>query len=161
MFEKGKELVHLLENNKKTISTMESCTGGGLANYLTNVEGSSKVLQFSAVTYSNEFKVKMGVDKEIIDKYTVYSMETAHSMSKAISLYSNSDYGIGITGQLNCVDVMNPVDDKNKVFISIYDKDKNIFYEDVVEVHEFVRSKNKETVISTVVDLLLDLLKNN
>lgn len=72
-----KEIVELLKQNKKTISTMESCTGGGVANSITNIEGASEILKFSAVTYSNEFKIKMGVDKNIIDKYTVYSIETA------------------------------------------------------------------------------------
>ena len=158
MFEKGKELVHLLENSKKTISTMESCTGGGFVNFITNVEGSSRVLQFSAVTYSNLFKIKMGVDENIINKYTVYSMETANSMSKAISCFSDSDYGVGITGQLNCVDIMNPVQEKNKIFISVYDRTRDTFYQRTVEVHEFVRSKNKETVILETVDLLLEIL---
>ena len=61
-------LVKMLIENKKTVSTMESCTGGGLANAITNVPGASEVLQFSAVTYSNDFKIKMGVNSEVIDK---------------------------------------------------------------------------------------------
>ena len=56
---------------------MESCTGGGMANAITNIAGSSDVLKFSAVTYSNEFKIKMGVNKSTIDKFSVYSMEVA------------------------------------------------------------------------------------
>ena len=63
-----KELVKLLSLNHKNISVMESCTGGGVANAITNIEGASEVLKFSAVTYSNEFKIKQGVDKNIIDK---------------------------------------------------------------------------------------------
>ena len=69
------EVVKRLIDKNKTISTMESCTGGGVANAITNVEGASEVLKFSAVTYSNEFKIKMGVSKDVIDKYSVYSME--------------------------------------------------------------------------------------
>ena len=67
-----KELVEKLLDLGKTISTMESCTGGGVANAITNIAGASEVLKFSAVTYSNEFKIKMGVSSEIIDKYSVY-----------------------------------------------------------------------------------------
>ena len=77
-----KKLVEELIKNKKTISTMESCTGGGVANAITNIEGASEVLKFSAVTYSNEYKIKMGVSSDVIDEYSVYSMETAHEMSK-------------------------------------------------------------------------------
>lgn len=75
---------------------MESCTGGGLANEITNIEGSSKVIKLSAVTYFSEFKIKMGVSKKVIDKYSVYSVKTANEISKNISKYANSTYGVGI-----------------------------------------------------------------
>ena len=80
------EVVKRLIDKNKTISTMESCTGGGVANAITNVEGASEVLKFNAVTYSNEFKIKMGVSSSVIDKYSVYSAETAMEMSKNIFL---------------------------------------------------------------------------
>ena len=79
---------YLIENNKK-ISAMESCTGGEIASTITNIEGASNVFEFSAVTYSNEYKMKMGVNKEVINKYSVYSIETANEMSKTISKYTN------------------------------------------------------------------------
>ena len=80
-----KEIIHILQERRETIATMESCTGGGVANAITNCEGASEILKFSAVTYSNEYKIKMGVSSEVIDKYTVYSMETADEMSKNIT----------------------------------------------------------------------------
>ena len=58
-----KEIVERLISENKTIATMESCTGGNLVNEITNIDGSSNVLKFSAITYSNEYKIKMGVDK--------------------------------------------------------------------------------------------------
>ena len=67
-----KKLIEL----KKTISTMESCSGGALANAITNIPDASKIFRFGAVTYSNEYKIKMGVSKDIIDTYSVYSKET-------------------------------------------------------------------------------------
>ena len=91
-------IVNKLINNNKTISTMESCTGGLLASSLTDIEGASEVIKFSAVTYSNEFKIKMGVSEKVINTYSVYSIETAIEMSKNISSFTNSNYGIGITG---------------------------------------------------------------
>ena len=54
-----REIIKILTEKNKTISTMESCTGGGVANAITNIEGASEVLKFSAVTYSNEYKIKM------------------------------------------------------------------------------------------------------
>ena len=99
------KVVELLIKNNKTISTMESCTGGALVNAITNIPGASEVLKFSAITYSNEYKIKLGVDSKIIDKYTVYSIETADEMSKVISNYTNSNYGVGITGKLSRPDI--------------------------------------------------------
>ena len=154
-----KELVELLIKNNKTISTMESCTGGGVVNAITNIEGASNVLKFSAVTYSNEFKIKMGVDKNIIDKYTVYSMETAHEMSKNIVLYTNSDYGIGITGQINKVDLENRTDDCDKVYISIYDKVNDKFYDKKIRAVNKSRKENKELIINEIKDLMISILR--
>ena len=56
-------LIKELTDMNKTISTMESCTGGALVNEITNIPGASEVIMFSAVTYSNEYKIKMGVKK--------------------------------------------------------------------------------------------------
>ena len=156
-----KEVVELLIKEKKTISTMESCTGGGVVNEITSVEGASEILKFSAVTYSNEFKIKMGVSEDITDKYSVYSRETADEMSKNISLFTNSNYGIGVTGKLNRVDINNPYGEDNIVYISIYDKENNLYLNEKVEAIKATRKENKELVIEKVKELLLKLLKNN
>ncbi len=155
-----KEVVDLLINKKKTISTMESCTGGGVADKITSIEGASEILKFSAVTYSNEFKIKMGVSEEVINKYSVYSMETAIEMSKNISNFTNSDYGVGITGKLNRVDINNPYGEDNVVFISIYDKENNNFINTKVEATALTRTENKLLVIEKIKELLLELLNN-
>ena len=159
MLEEYREIVKLLSKAKKTIATMESCTGGGVVNCITDIEGASEVLRISIVTYSNDAKVKMGVDKEVIDRYTVYSFEVADQMSYQISQFANSDYGIGITGMLNCIDPNNSNPNKrNLVYISIYDRKNNRFYQECIQVHEFVREKNKKTVIEKVGKMLLSLL---
>lgn len=153
-----KEIINRLKENNKTISTMESCTGGGVANAITNIPGASEVLKFSAVTYSNEYKKKMGVSSEVIDKYSVYSIETAREMSKNISIFSNSNYGIGITGKLKNVDINNMYGLDDKVYISIYDKDKDIFYDYDLVVTKDSREENKNMVIDLVIEKLLEIL---
>lgn len=152
-------LVEKLIKNNKTISAMESCTGGGFANAITNVSGSSQILKYSAVTYSNEFKIKMGVSKDIIDKHSVYSMETANEMSFNISKFTNSDYGIGITGKLNEVDINNSYGDDNIVFISIYDSKIGKFYNKKVKATMTFRKENKELVIKKIVEKLLEIIE--
>lgn len=147
MEEKLTKLITNLTNQNKTISTMESCTGGALASAITNIEGSSEILKFSAVTYSNEYKIKMGVPKQTIDKYTVYSKQTSEAMAKAISNFTNSNYGIGITGKLNRVDIHNLNGNDNEVFISIYNKDIDTFDSFSIIVNKKSRKENKEDVI--------------
>lgn len=156
-----KEIVDLLKQNNKTISTMESCTGGGVANAITNIEGASEILKFSAVTYSNEFKIKMGVDKNIIDEYTVYSMETAQEMSKNITNFTNSNYGVGITGQINRQDPNNITEENNKIYISIYDKYNNKYHNEIIEAINASRSDNKEIIINKIVKMLKDIIKSD
>ncbi len=137
---------------------MESCTGGGVVNAITNIEGASEVLKFSAITYSNEFKIKMGINPDVIDKYTVYSMETAVEMSKNISEFTNSNIGVGITGQLNKYDPYNKTSEKNIVYISIYDKDNNNFINMKIKVTNNSRWKNKEIIINEIIHKLKNML---
>ena len=100
----------------------------------------------------------MGVSKEVIDTYTVYSMETAKEMSKNISRFANSDYGVGITGMLNCSDPANPSKNPNKVYISVYDKENDTYYNDSVEVFSSNRIENKNAVIEKVMEILISIL---
>ena len=153
-----KQIVEKLKEKNKTISTMESCTGGGVANSITNIEGASEVLMFSAVTYSNEYKIKMGVSSDIINKYSVYSTETAREMSKNISLFSNSNYGIGVTGKLNRADINNLYGSDNTVYISIYDKDNDKYYDHDIIVEEKSRKENKDIVINYIREKLIEIL---
>ena len=153
-----KEIIEELTKKYQTISTMESCTGGGVANAITNIEGASEVFQFGAVTYSNDYKIKMGVSPKTLEKYTVYSEETAKEMSKTIATYTNSDYGIGITGKLNRVDKNNPFGKDNIVFISIYEKGKDKYYTKIVKADQPSRKENKEKVIQTIIKLLKEIV---
>lgn len=152
------EVIQKLTKLNKTISTMESCTGGFLASSITNIEGSSAVFKFGAVTYSNEYKIKMGVDKNIIDTYSVYSMQTANEMSKKISMFTSSDFGVGITGKLNKKDPNNLYGDDNKVYISVYDRKNDTFYNKEVTVNSFDRKENKDYVLNEVFSLIYGLL---
>ncbi len=148
-----KEVVNYLIENNLTISTMESCTGGGLANAITNIPDASKVFSFSAVTYSNEAKIKMGVDSKIIDEHSVYSIEVAKEMSKKISKYTDSIFGVGITGKFNKVDTNNPYGKDNVVYISLFDKRDNSYFVKEVEVIKIKRSDNKNEVIDAFIEM--------
>lgn len=118
------KLINLLKNKNKTISCMESCTGGLFASELTNINGASDVFKLGLVTYSNQYKEYFGVSKETIQKYTVYSNQVSSEMAKRILDIAKADFGIGITGQLGIKDLNNNSNDINTVYISICNKDK-------------------------------------
>ncbi len=155
-----KKIIKMLKNKNKTISTMESCTGGLVASSITDISDASMVLKFSAVTYSNEFKIKMGVDKKLIEKYTVYSIEVAHDMAKNISLFANSNYGIGVTGKINKPDLNNYSDSDDNIYVSIYDKDNDIYYDNVLKTIAKSRIKNKKYIVKETEKMLLSILSN-
>ena len=156
------KVVEILKEKGKTIATMESCTGGGVANAITNIEGASEVFRFGAVTYSNEYKIKMGVNSKIIEEYSVYSIETAMEMSKNISKFANADFGIGITGKINREDANNKFGDNNKIFISIYEVEKDKYFNFELKSNSNLdRAENKEIIIKEVTNKLTKVLCGN
>lgn len=82
-----------------TISTAESCTGGLLANRLTNVPGSSKVFHRGFVTYSNESKSDLlGVSQTLLSEHGAVSDPVARAMAEGALQSANSDFSLALTG---------------------------------------------------------------
>lgn len=95
-----KTLVELLLKNNMTISFAESCTGGMLASTLINVSGSTNVINESYVTYSEEAKMRiLGVSKETLNKYTVYSSEVAEEMAEGLKKVTHANVCASVTGK--------------------------------------------------------------
>lgn len=90
-----------------TISTMESATSGQIASLITDTEGASATFRGSLVAYSNEVKINCGVSGDIIEKYSVYSEETALEMAKVCRNKFNTNIGIGVTGTMGNLDPNN------------------------------------------------------
>lgn len=153
-----KEIIKILTKRKETISTMESCTGGMVANEITNIPGASEVFQLGIVSYSNHMKEKYGMDSKIIDQYTVYSMEVAKEMARLATINGESDYGVGITGTLNRQDPNNPTDKMNMVYFAIYDQKEDIYIEQTMSVSSFDRVENKKMIMRLLVMRLKDYL---
>lgn len=153
-----KEIVELLIQRKETISTMESCTGGMVANEITNIPGASEIFQLGIVSYSNYMKEKYGMDPSIIEKYTVYSMEVAREMARLATVNGESDYGVGITGTLNRQDPNNPTDKMNMVYFAIYDKKEDRYLEQTLSVSSLDRVENKGLVMRLIVMKLKECL---
>ena len=89
----------LLSENGKTLSLAESCTGGLIAQRLTDVPGASAYFIEGAVAYANEAKIKtLNVPKELIEKYGAVSAEVAEAMAKGVREKAETDYAISVTG---------------------------------------------------------------
>lgn len=83
----------------RTIATAESCTGGLVAAALTEVPGSSAVLQSGFVTYSNEAKMNtLKVGPELIDTFGAVSVAVAWAMAQGALKFSSADVAVAISG---------------------------------------------------------------
>ena len=92
-------VARILTANRATIAVAESCTGGMLAERLTNVPGSSSYFLGGVVCYSNEMKTSLvGVPKELIDARGAVSPEVALALADGIRKRSGATLGVGTTG---------------------------------------------------------------
>ena len=99
MFNYAARAVSLLKDKDLKISAAESCTGGLFTKMITDIAGSSAVLDASVVTYANSAKVKfLGVSEDNILKYGVVSETVACEMAKGVAELVGADVGVGITG---------------------------------------------------------------
>jgi nicotinamide-nucleotide amidase len=92
-------VARLLKERGLTISLAESCTGGGLANVLTNVTGASAYFERGIVSYSNASKVEiLKVLEDTISEHGAVSLEVARQMAEGVKSISGTDLGVSITG---------------------------------------------------------------
>ncbi len=88
-----------LTDKKLTIAVAESCTGGLIANRLTDVSGSSVYFDRGLITYSNKAKISLlGVPSDIIEKHGAVSEETARLMAEGVRKLAGTDLGLSSTG---------------------------------------------------------------
>ena len=93
------KLGKFLLDNKLTIATAESCTGGLLSSKLTDVSGSSAYIHLNFVTYSNEAKHKiLGVSWDILHTYGAVSEECAEAMAEGLQRVTGADIALCTTG---------------------------------------------------------------
>ena len=92
-------VVETLTRRKETLAIAESCTGGGLANRVTNVSGASAVFLAGFVTYANEAKTRdLGVDAALIAAHGAVSPEVATAMAEGALRRAGADWALSTTG---------------------------------------------------------------
>ena len=96
---KASSILKVCKQKGITIITAESCTGGLIAGCLTEIPGSSSVIEGGFVTYSNQAKVSMlSVKLEQLDQYGAVSEEVARSMAEGALGSSKADIAVACTG---------------------------------------------------------------
>jgi nicotinamide-nucleotide amidase len=88
----------MLTRRHLTVATMESCTGGSLASTITDVPGSSAYFKGGLVSYTNEMKIDLGVDAQLIEEYGAVSHQVAEAMAQAARQQLKADIGLAVTG---------------------------------------------------------------
>ncbi len=95
----AQEVGRLLTKHKKTLALAESCTGGLIANMVTDVAGSSNYFLFSGITYSNDAKMNvLNVRKETIIEYGAVHEQTALEMAQGARRKVGADFAVSTTG---------------------------------------------------------------
>ncbi len=93
------EVGALLRKKQATVAVAESCTGGLVSDWLTNVSGSSDYFLFSGITYSNEAKIKiLNVSPDTLAQFGAVHEETAKEMAEGARRVAGADYGISTSG---------------------------------------------------------------
>ena len=153
----AERVVSELRSKKLYISTMESCTGGALAYYITNIPGASEVLKDAFVTYANEAKVKLGVPGDVIEKYSVYSRETAIAMAETVLKSSlRADVGVGITGSISRVDPNNPNSKPGEIFLAVKYQDRVLDKKLTIDAER--RFDVKQQVVGEALSTILEII---
>jgi len=99
VFQLAAEVVARNKAAGRMIVTAESCTGGLVAGAITEIAGSSAVMQGGFVTYSNESKIKtLKVSEELIDTFGAVSIAVAWAMAQGALKRSSADIAVAISG---------------------------------------------------------------
>lgn len=97
--EPEKEVFALLTKSKLTLAAAESCTGGLIAERITNLPGASNVFVGGVVSYTNQVKVKvLGVEQALLDEFGAVSEPVAKAMAEGVRAVTGADLGVSVTG---------------------------------------------------------------
>jgi|TARA_B110000444_G_scaffold227170_1_gene232169 PncC family amidohydrolase len=99
ILEKVKDLKNIALAKNQLISAAESCTGGLISKYLTDIPGSSSFFESSVITYSNESKISLlNVSPESLSEHGAVSEKVVEEMSRGILKISAATVAIAISG---------------------------------------------------------------
>ena len=146
-------VVGRLTELQKTLALAESCTGGLLANRITNVPGASLVLLEGFITYSNDAKIRsVDVPEDLITTYGAVSEPVARAMAEGAAAKTGADFGIGITG-IAGPSGGTPEKPTGTVFVALTERDIQ------TECQKEIFPTDRETFKQLASQLALDMLR--
>ncbi|MBE6928614.1 MAG: CinA family protein [Ruminococcaceae bacterium] len=121
--DEARKVIRLLTEQKKTLVTAESCTGGLLGKLLTDVPGASAVYLGGVITYAYALKERLlDVDPSLLERKGAVCEEVAVSMAKNARQKLNADYAISVTGNAGPgSDEKNP--NVGEIYVAVADYD--------------------------------------
>ena len=155
------QVVKALFDQGKTLSTAESCTGGMLAQRITDVSGASNVFECGIVSYSDRIKREvLGVQANTLRTYRAVSAETAKEMAEGARRVSGADMAVSVTG------IAGPTsDDSRKPVGLIYIGFADETHTEVVKLQNNfstdVRRQNREAATNAALELVLRNLNHD
>ncbi len=156
------KLVGELTRKNLKIATAESCTGGLLSKYITDVPGSSLVFECGICSYSNHIKEKiLGVKAETLKKYTAVSAQVAKEMAHGVRILAKSDIAISTTGYAGPKS-SNPNEKVGLVFICI--ESENLSKIIKLDLHRNINNEReyiRNMTVNKAIIHLMNILANN
>lgn len=154
------EAVRMLTERKLKIATAESCTGGMIAEMITDISGASSVFDCGIVSYSNEIKSSLlGVSEETLRTHGAVSEETVREMVKGILNISGADIAVAVSG------IAGPLsDDTNKpvglIYIAVATSEKTFIKKLNNSFSVNIRENNRNSAANEALKLVCEVLEN-
>ncbi|MBO1518082.1 CinA family protein [Oceanisphaera pacifica] len=144
-----------------TITTAESCTGGGIACAITDIAGSSSWFEQGFVTYSNAAKTKMlGVDARVIERDGAVSESVVAAMAQGACAHSGDAVGVAVSGVAG-PGGGSPDKPVGTVWLACYLANSNHTHTRLLQLTGDRISIRQQTIVAALEDCLALLLASN
>lgn len=154
------KIVKRLTEKGMTLTTAESCTGGMIAQRITNVSGASSVFECGIVSYSNRIKAEMlGVNPETLERFDAVSEETAREMAEGARRKAKASLAVSVTG------IAGPSSDDSRkpvglIYIGLSDGKETLVHRMENHFTENIRENNRRAAADEALEMVWRYLEN-